>query len=80
LQLYNEKDTWETAQNDGFNVLLKRFSRSEFESLFLAKIDQLFKQLDNHRLKNITGLLLQHHSLQSTKYLSKWIEAKNKRS
>ncbi|MBB68898.1 MAG: glycosyltransferase [Flavobacteriaceae bacterium] len=80
FQLYNEKDPWETAQNDGFNVLLKRFSRSEFESLFLAKIDQLFKQLDNHRLKNITGLLLQHHSLQSTKYLSKWIEAKNKGS
>ena len=80
FQLYNEKDLWETAQNDGFNVLLKRFSRSKFESLFLAKIDQLFKQLDNHRLKNIIGLLLQHHSLQSTKYLSKWIEAKNKGS
>ena len=80
FQLYNEKDLWETAQNDGFNVLFKRFSRSEFESLFLAKIDQLFKQLDNHRLKNITGLLLQHHSLQSKKYLSKWIEAKNKLS
>ena len=80
FQLYNEKDLWETAQNDGFNVLFKRFSRSEFESLFLAKIDQLFKQLDNHRLKNITGLLLQHHSLQSKKYLSRWIEAKNKLS
>ena len=30
---------FKAAQNDGFNVLLKRFSRSEYESLFLAKID-----------------------------------------
>jgi hypothetical protein len=30
------------------------------------------------RLDNITGAILQHHTLQSTKYLSKWIEEKNK--
>ena len=79
FQLYNEKDNWNTAQSNGFKVLSKRFSRTEFEPLFFAKIELLLVQLNNHRLKNITGLLLQHHTLQSTKYLSNWIEAKNKK-
>jgi len=29
-------------------------------------------------LKNFLGTILQHHTLKSTKYMSKWIEEKNK--
>jgi hypothetical protein len=32
---------------------------------------------EKYRTENFTGLLLMHHSMQSTKYMSKWIEAKN---
>jgi hypothetical protein len=33
--------------------------------------------LAEHRLQNFVGSMLHHHSLASTKYMSKWIEAKN---
>ena len=78
VQLYSNKRYWQKAQANGFNVFKKRFSRYEFEGRFLKTINRLIDNIDTHRLNNVTGLLLQHHSQQSTKYLSKWIAAKNK--
>ena len=78
VQLYSNKGDWLKAQTNGFKVFEKRFSRSEFEGPFLKTIDGLIENIDTHRLNNVTGMLLQHHGQQSTKYLSKWIAAKNK--
>ena len=78
VQLYSNKGDWQKAQTNGFKVFEKRFSRSEFEGPFLKTIDGLMENIDTHRLNNVTGMLLLHHSQQSTKYLSKWIAAKNK--
>ena len=44
-------------------------------------IDKLFEikiQLKEHRLQNFTGAMLMHHTLSSTRYMSKWIEEKKK--
>jgi hypothetical protein len=49
-----------------------------FYSVFIERIQYLENNLDSHRIKNFTGILLQHHTMQSSKYFSKWIEAKNK--
>jgi len=35
--------------------------------------------LSQHRKANFIGSVLQHHLLSSTKYMSKWIEEKNKK-
>jgi hypothetical protein len=37
-----------------------------------------FKNLENYRERNFIGSMLMHHFLQSTKYMAKWIEEKNK--
>ena len=34
--------------------------------------------LEIHRTQNFLGSLLQHQTLRATKYMSKWIEEKNK--
>ena len=51
-------------------------------TLFMKKlfkqIKAIHEDLDNHRLQNFTGTMLQHHSMQSTKYMARWIEEKNK--
>jgi hypothetical protein len=39
---------------------------------------QLLENLHIHRQNNFIGQMLNHHSLQSAKYMSLWIEAKNK--
>jgi hypothetical protein len=44
----------------------------------MEKIKWLQANLQKHRLNNFMGSLLQHHTLKSTKYMSMWIEAKNK--
>ncbi|MCR9181712.1 MAG: glycosyltransferase family 4 protein [Flavobacteriaceae bacterium] len=78
IQLYTDKKSWQEAQITGFNILDKRFYKTQFESEFLNKITFLQKNLTSHRLNNFVGSLLMHHTMQSTKYMGKWIEEKNK--
>jgi glycosyltransferase involved in cell wall biosynthesis len=78
VQLYNNKSEWETAQENGLKVLKKRFSKSLFETDFNAKIEDLQIHLTIHRQQHFISHVLQHQTLQSSKYMSKWIEEKNK--
>ena len=77
IELYTNKTLWETSHYNGFEILEKRFGCAKFYSSMLFKIREIQTHLEEHRLKNLTGMLLQHHGIQSTKYFSKWIEAKN---
>jgi len=43
----------------------------------MARIEALQAHKEEHRNANFIGALLGHQSMQSTKYMSKWIEAKN---
>jgi hypothetical protein len=69
---------WETCRQNGFHILEQRFSPADFEESFFAKINSVSQNIGTHRQNNFIGSLLAHHSLQSTKYLSKWIEEKNR--
>ncbi len=76
--LYNNKEIWEASKQHGFTILKERFMASNFEGNFFKKINSVSETLEVHRQNNFIGSLLAHHTLQSTKYLSKWIEEKNK--
>jgi len=78
IELYQNKSTWLDAQKNGFEIVKHRFSKDLFEVSFLEFIADKFKNLEKYRNDNFTGLLLMHHYLQSTKYMAKWIEEKNK--
>ncbi len=41
------------------------------------RLKLLQKEIIRHRKSNFIGSLLSHHQHQSTKFMSKWIEAKN---
>ncbi len=77
VKLYSEEKLWNQAQQNGFEVIKQRFQKSLFSEDFKKHIRILSLNLEKHRQENFIGQILQHHSLQSTKYLSKWIEAKN---
>ena len=78
IELYSDSEMWQVKQKNGFAVLNERFIKSNFESELSSKIQDLHNNLKAHRQNNFIGNLLQHQSLRSTKYMSKWIEAKNK--
>ncbi len=78
VELYRNDSNWKKAQKKGFK-LLQQFDKTVHESEFTTKLDALSTVLESHRNQNFMGSLLLHHRLKSTKYLSKWIEEKNKR-
>lgn len=78
VQLYQDKTIWDKAQLSGFEIINQRYSKDLFESDFRTKIEFLSSNLKQHRLNNFMGSMLQHHTLKSTKYMSRWIEEKNK--
>ena len=78
VQLYNDKKRWLTAQNNGLAIINQRYSKALFAEDFKKQILFLQANLQQHRLTNFMGAMLQHHTMNSTKYMSRWIEAKNK--
>lgn len=78
VDLYTSKELWETAQKSGFELLEKRYSKRHFSDIFKKKIDLLLNNLQKHREANFTGSMLQHHQLASTRFMSKYIEMKNR--
>ena len=78
VELYQNKILWQIAQENGFQIINKRFLKSLFANDFIEHILNIQMQLKQHRLDNFVGALLQHHSMTSTKYMSRWIEEKNK--
>jgi hypothetical protein len=80
VTLYQDKELWQESQENGFIILEQRYKKSLFESEFVTRINALWSNLKQHRKANFMGALLQHHLHSSTKYMSKWIEEKNKKS
>tara|TARA_R110002012_G_scaffold319389_4_gene539850 strand:+ start:7608 stop:8840 length:1233 start_codon:yes stop_codon:yes gene_type:complete len=78
VDVYTNEVIWKTKQANGFQTINKRFDKQIFESDFIKVINLIRADLSNHRQNNFTGHMLQHQSLQSTKFMSKWIELKNK--
>ena len=77
--LYQDENLWQKSQENGFKIIENRFKKELFEPHFIHKIQEISENLESHRNQNFLGQILQHHTLQSTKYLSKWIEEKNKK-
>ncbi|NRD19783.1 glycosyltransferase family 4 protein [Winogradskyella eckloniae] len=77
VELYNNVEVWQQKQQHGFEVLNQRFNRIDFEADFESQVNILIEILTAHREQNFIGQLLMHQTMQSTKYMSKWIEAKN---
>ena len=78
VELYTDKTVWEQSQLNGVAIINSVYSKEKNTLLFFNKIEEIQQDLENHRTANFLGNLLQHQTLQATKYMSKWIEEKNK--
>jgi len=77
--LYQNKKLWIEAQLKGIEIINQHYSKNLFEDGFKKKMEFVLSNLQQHRLNNFMGTMLQHHTLNSTKYMSRWIEAKNRK-
>jgi len=79
VELYTDKTIWKKKQQNGFEVFNQRFNKKESYKKLEKIIGELHNQLHKKRLDNFMGQMLWHHTLQSTKYMGRWIEEKNKK-
>lgn len=78
VDIYTDKEIWIKSQLNGFEVINNRFRKSTLSRKLISKVEKTIENLEEHRLNNFMGTMLQHHSMQSTKFMSRWIEEKNK--
>ena len=78
ITLYSDSMAWRKNRSQGFEVLKNRFNASMFDRPLAERISLIKKNLYEHRMANITGGMLWHQNLMSTRYMSRWIEEKKK--
>ncbi|MDV7187586.1 glycosyltransferase family 4 protein [Lutibacter sp. TH_r2] len=78
VKLYNNEQEWICFQQNGIELINKNFNKKEHGKKLINTIQYIKNNLQQHRSANFIGKILQHHTLKSTKYMSKWIEEKNK--
>lgn len=78
VELYLDELFWKDAQAKAGTLLKTRYDAISQGKWLIIRIAKVEKELDQHRLNNFTGSMLKHHTMMSTKYMSQWIEAKNK--
>lgn len=78
IQLYQNEISWKSQQQASFEILSERFNKTFHTTRFLNKLEDVLANRETYRLQNFTGAMLNFHTMQSTKYMSRWIEEKNK--
>ena len=78
VAIYSDKIKWQQNAQRGVEIIKARYNGKAIAKDFMTHLDALKINLKLHRQSHFVGQILQHHSLQASKYLSKWIEEKNK--
>lgn len=78
ITLYTDKDKWKSSQQRGVDILKSRFDYTSHSTDLKKCISDLKENLKQHRQENFLGQIFQHQTMQSNRYMSKWIEEKNK--
>ena len=78
IALYVNKKNWLAAQQNGMEILNQRFNYNLYSEKFINQLTLIHDNFQEYRNQNFIGQILQHQSVQATKYMSKWIEEKNK--
>ncbi|SDR80387.1 glycosyltransferase [Gramella sp. MAR_2010_147] len=78
IDLYTDRNHWETKQKSGFDIINHRFNKEVHHVNFRQKLKRILTDMKFHRSKNFTGKMLKHHLHRSTYFMSRFIEEKNK--
>ncbi|MEN1786157.1 MAG: glycosyltransferase [Bacteroidota bacterium] len=76
VTFYQKKARWLQAQENGVSIINQEYEQKLIIEAFFDRLEGLRASLTAHRLQNRVGALLHHQTLAATKYMSKWIAAK----
>lgn len=76
--LYTDSELWNRKQQNGYRIAAARYAAKPHLEALKLRLYYLQGHLQEHRKSNFIGAMLQHHSMQSTHYMAKWIAEKNK--
>lgn len=79
LEIYQDESKWKESQEKNRKVFSEKFDKTKFEEPFQQKIKKIVDEIHSHRAKNFMGKILLNNNYQSRKYMSLWIEEKNKK-
>ncbi|QCX00067.1 glycosyltransferase [Aggregatimonas sangjinii] len=79
VALYGNPNEWEAAQNNGKILINTLFDAQALKRKLALKLEKLVVDIPAHRRQNFIGGLLQHQTMSSTMYMSKWITEKNRK-
>lgn len=77
VELHQNRKKWLEAQKNGIAIVNTVYDKAVSDKRLASVLEYLERDLTVHRSKNFIGSLLRHQTMQGTKYLSKWIQAKN---
>lgn len=78
ILLYSNEDKWTKASMQSQRLYSAVFNYEQQSKNLIDSIDAIRAELTKHRQQHFLGQVLQHHTLNSTKYMSQWIEAKTR--
>ena len=77
--LYESPESWEIAKAKS-ELAMSSLIDENWGVDFFEKLRKIESNLEQHRLFNVVGEILWSNQFLSTKYLSQWIEEKNKKA
>jgi len=78
IEIYLNNEYWNDLSRSALSIHNEKFTAQNWPLLFIEKVNEYKINLRQIRNRNFTGAMLMHHTVQSTKFMSKWIELKNK--
>lgn len=78
IELYYDENLWINSQKIGFKILKEKFDKDKFEQEFHKRILDLQLNSNELRKRNFIGQILKHNSNNALKFMSLWIQEKNK--
>ncbi len=76
--LYTNEQAWEQLQKNCKPLLNDKFSLHSFAKKLVTKLVRLCNELELHRKQHFISQVLSHHQVNAQKFMSLWIEEKNK--
>lgn len=80
VELYCNKQKWSETQHTGYEILNQKFDKQSYFIELGKRITKIKCQLEFHRRKNFIGQILKKDFQNALKYMSLWIEEKNKKN
>lgn len=78
IAIYQNNELWKQSVQNGYEILNNNFKEEIFSAEFIQRIENIRKNLESHRSENFIGEMMKYHLSRSTRFLSKYIEIKNK--